>query len=200
LALRARYSGAVVDLGTGDGRFVLATAEKHPDCLVIGIDADAASMAEASRRAARSPKRGGLPNALFIMAAAEALPAELCGLAGALTIHFPWGSLLRGLLSADPTVVSGISAVAQPGATLTVLLSVTPRDGVAGLDSLDECTFTALAPAYDACGLRLVEARPAMADDITRAHSTWAKRLQAGSSRAAWYVRFLRRTPCGSEP
>ena len=60
-----------LDLGTGDGRHVLATAAKRPDTLVIGVDANAAAMAEASRRAAR---RGALPNALFAVAAAEHPP------------------------------------------------------------------------------------------------------------------------------
>lgn len=60
-----------VDLGTGDGRHVLAAAAERPDALVIGVDANAAAMAEASRRAER---RGALPNALFAVAAAEHPP------------------------------------------------------------------------------------------------------------------------------
>ena len=60
-----------VDLGTGDGRRVLRAAAARPDTLVIGVDANAAGMAEASRRAAR---RGALPNALFVVAAAEHPP------------------------------------------------------------------------------------------------------------------------------
>ena len=57
-----------LDLGTGDGRHVLAAARARPDTFVIGADANAASMAESSRRAAR---RLALPNALFAVAAAE---------------------------------------------------------------------------------------------------------------------------------
>jgi 16S rRNA (adenine(1408)-N(1))-methyltransferase len=60
-----------LDLGTGDGRAVLAAAAARPDALVIGVDASAAAMAESSRRAAR---RGALPNALFAVAAAEHPP------------------------------------------------------------------------------------------------------------------------------
>jgi 16S rRNA (adenine(1408)-N(1))-methyltransferase len=79
----------MIDLGTGDGRFVLATASDHPDRLVVGIDASAAAMAEASRRAAANPRRGGRPNALFVVAGAEALPPELDGAAEWLTAWFP---------------------------------------------------------------------------------------------------------------
>jgi 16S rRNA (adenine(1408)-N(1))-methyltransferase len=50
---------------------VLAAARRRPDTLVIGVDANAAGMADASRRAAR---RGALPNALFAVAAAEHPP------------------------------------------------------------------------------------------------------------------------------
>jgi 16S rRNA (adenine(1408)-N(1))-methyltransferase len=60
-----------LDLGTGDGRSVLAAAAAQSDVLVIGVDASAAAMAEASRRAAR---RDALPNALFAVMAAEHPP------------------------------------------------------------------------------------------------------------------------------
>ena len=60
-----------IDLGTGDGRYVLRAAAEQPNTLVIGLDASAAAMAAASRKAAR---RGALPNALFTVAAAEHPP------------------------------------------------------------------------------------------------------------------------------
>ena len=60
-----------IDLGTGDGRRVLALAVARPDTLASGLDANAAAMAEASRRAAR---KDALPNALFAVAAAEHPP------------------------------------------------------------------------------------------------------------------------------
>jgi 16S rRNA (adenine(1408)-N(1))-methyltransferase len=51
-------------------------------------------MVEASRRAAGPARKGGLDNALFVLAAAEAPPAELWALAARVTVLFPWGSLL----------------------------------------------------------------------------------------------------------
>lgn len=171
---------------------MLATAAAHPDLLVIGVDAAVGSMVEASRRAARATKRGGLPNALFVVAAANALPAELDGLADALTAYFPWGSLLRGLLDADPAIVAGMARVTRPGATATLLLSVTERDRPIDPISLDERRFAALAPGYAAHGLLLREARLATVSEVARSHSTWAKRLKAGISRPVWLARFHR--------
>ena len=170
----------------------MATAAEQRDALVIGIDAYAGSMVEASRRAGRPAKRGGLPNARFVVAAAEALPTVLDGCADALTIHFPWGSLLRGLLEGETGVLSGISRIARPGAVVTVLLSVTEHDRSVTTVTLDQQTFATLAPHYGAHGLRLCDARPATSDDIASAHSSWAKRLLTGTSRPVWLARFDR--------
>lgn len=179
-----------MDLGTGDGRYVLATATDHTDQLVIGIDTNAAGMAEAARRAAAAPRKGGLANVLFVVAGAEALPAELDGAVSALTVHFPWGSLLHGLVRPEPSILDGVARVCRPGAVVSVLLSVTERDHVAGLARFTGDEIARLAGAYAAFGLALTDAQPATAADITAAHSTWAKRLGAGRTRPAWQLRF----------
>ena len=68
---------------------MLATTAAEPDRLVIGVDANAAAMIGAAWRAAARPNRGGLPNALFVVEAVEALPAELNGVADLVTAHLP---------------------------------------------------------------------------------------------------------------
>jgi 16S rRNA (adenine(1408)-N(1))-methyltransferase len=177
-------------LGTGDGRYVLAAAAAQPDRLVVGVDANAAGMMTASRRAAARPSRGGLPNALFVVAAVEALPTELDGVADLVTVHFPWGSLLRGLLGADPAVMSGLTRVLHPGATLQMLVSSTVRDRGAGVAPIQAVTLEALADSYAARGLAVTALRPATVADVAAAHSTWGKRLAAGSHRRpAWLLR-----------
>jgi 16S rRNA (adenine(1408)-N(1))-methyltransferase len=170
---------------------VLAAAAAEPDRLVVGVDASAAAMAVASRRAAAPPRRGGLPNALFVVAAAEALPRELDGLADLVTVHFPWGSLLRGLLGADPAIMSGLTRAMRPGASLSLLLSSTDRDRGAGVAPLREPDVRALATSYADWGLEVTEARPATAADVAAAHSTWGKRLGAGERRPAWLLRAM---------
>jgi 16S rRNA (adenine(1408)-N(1))-methyltransferase len=149
-------------------------------------------MAEASRRAARRPGRGGLPNALFVVAAAEALPPELDGLADLVTVHFPWGSLLRGLLAADPAVLTGVARVLRPGGTLSLLVSSTARDRAAGVGPIDRHALEALAGAYDRHGLAVTRVRPATAADVAASHSTWGKRLGAGTRRPAFTLEATR--------
>jgi 16S rRNA (adenine(1408)-N(1))-methyltransferase len=168
---------------------VLAAAAAQPDRLVVGVDANAAGMLAASRRAAARPSRGGLPNALFVVAAAEALPAELEGVADLVTVHFPWGSLLRGLLGADPATMTGLIRVLRPGAILQLLVSSTARDRGAGVAPIQAATLHALAESSASWGLAVTEARPATFADVAAAHSSWGKRLGAGTGRPAWLLR-----------
>lgn len=117
-----------VDIGTGDGRFVLRTARANPKTLVIGIDANAENMREQSHRAAAKPARGGTPNALFVHATLEALPEELEGLATRVTILFPWGSLLRAVWTGD---LADIRKIARPDAAIEAVVAISPRDRAA---------------------------------------------------------------------
>ena len=182
----------IVDLGTGDGRAALTLAESEPGTLVIGIDADAASMAETSRRAARPPARGGRPNLLFVVAAAETPPPELLGVADEVRILFPWGSLLRGVLGADEWVAGGIAALARPGGRVSAIVSVTSRDGLDGIATLDPTRLVGIAAARRS-GLRLTAAQQVDADHVRATRSTWGRRLLGGgANRPVWRLEFVK--------
>jgi 16S rRNA (adenine(1408)-N(1))-methyltransferase len=172
-----------VDLGTGDGRRVLATAARQPETLALGVDANATAMADSSRRASRG--RAALPNALFAVAAAERPPEALHGLAGSLTVNFPWGSLLRGILGEDDAVLAGMARLMAPGAEGVVLLSVVPRDGLPPVPA-----SASLAPVYERHGLDLVEMRAATPEEVAASGSSWAKRLRAGRERPVTLMRL----------
>lgn len=153
-------------------------------------------MAESSLRAARPPRKGGLENALFVVAAAERPPIELHQRAAELTVLFPWGSLLRGALALDdaPDAVAGIAALLAPDGRATVVLSVDPRDRLTlPPDALDE---RALARRWSRHGLTLCAFGPADRPIFDATGSSWAKRLRAGRDRAAWVLK-LRRTASG---
>jgi 16S rRNA (adenine(1408)-N(1))-methyltransferase len=177
-----------VDLGTGDGRHVLAAAAAQPDTLFVGVDANAAAMADSSRRAWRG--RASLPNALFVVAAAEHPPAALHGLAGSLTVNFPWGSLMRGLLGENEAVLAGVARLMAPGALGSVLLSGVPRDGMPPVPPR-----AALAPVYERQGLELIEMRPAKPEEVAASGSSWAKRLRAGRERPVTLMRLRASEP-----
>jgi 16S rRNA (adenine(1408)-N(1))-methyltransferase len=186
-----------VDLGTGDGRFVLASAAADPTRFVVGVDPVAEAMAEASRRAARAAPRGGHPNALFVVASAEAVPPELAGFADLVTVNLPWGSLLRGALALDDAAAAGIAQLVRPGGTVEMLLAPSARDRLAADVDVDARLHAGLEDAWRAHGLTLVSASEASPADLARLRTTWARRLQLGTStdRRAWRLVLRREGP-----
>jgi 16S rRNA (adenine(1408)-N(1))-methyltransferase len=164
-----------------DGRAVLRRAASEPDSLVIGLDAAADAMAEASRRAHRRGPR----NALFLAAGVETVSGSpLTGRADLVTVRFPWGSLLRGVLGLDTAALRGLASLLGPDGRLDVLASVVSSDGVEGLACLDEAAEPAIRRAWAAAGLALVELRPSRGEDAAATGSTWARRLAA--DRPVW--------------
>jgi ubiquinone/menaquinone biosynthesis C-methylase UbiE len=109
----------LVDVGAGDGRFVLDAARRDPSRLFVAIDPVAESMAASANRA----RREHLDNALFVVAAVESLPCELVGVADRITVLFPWGSLLAGVAKPVPNVLAALARIARPDATLEVLIN-----------------------------------------------------------------------------
>jgi 16S rRNA (adenine(1408)-N(1))-methyltransferase len=189
----ARAERVVIDLGTGDGRAVLARGRQEPGALVVGIDASAAAMAESSLRAARPARKGGLLNALFVVAAAEHPPHELCALAAEVTILFPWGSLLRGALALDDGLESaaGIAGLVAPGGLVKILVSIDPRDRLA-IPALTSADRAGLAARWARHGLTLTRFEPAEPDESAASGSSWARRLAAGRERRVWRLELGR--------
>lgn len=169
-----------IDVGTGDGRAVLATAAREPSTLVLGMDANAASMTEASRRAAAPARRGGLPNARFMVAAAECAPAALFGAADLVTVRFPWGSLLRGCVGLDVGVAKGLVDLVAPDGQLELLLAPAERDGLDAVPTTAHGLAERASGAFRDRGFGLVEARVASPAEVAATGSTWARRLGVG--------------------
>ncbi|MEO8648975.1 MAG: methyltransferase domain-containing protein, partial [Acidobacteriota bacterium] len=124
LDLSPHTAGIVIDIGTGDGRFVSTLAVEDPEKFYIGIDTNTKPLERPSMKATRKPNKGGLPNALFVQAAVEDLPAEFSHIADEIHIHFPWGSLLRAVAVGDPDVLLSLRRVASPGCLLEVILGL----------------------------------------------------------------------------
>ena len=158
--------------------------------MVLAIDANARSMADASRRAAAKPSRGGHSNVLFLAEGAERLPDSFDGLADVVTILFPWGSLLRGALGVDHAVATSIARLVAPGRNLSIVLSVVERDRAAiGAERpFGPSDVDAMADAFAPLGLDLTNARRLSPDEIRATGSTWARRLRSDDSRSIYRV------------
>jgi hypothetical protein len=174
----AGYADVLIDLGTGDGRFVQSVAQTHPATFAIGIDACRENL---RTRTLRTP-----PNALYLIANVLALPDGLEGLATRLTVNFPWGSLLDALLGNEPACVARLAALARPDAQLEMRLNAgaLAEAGWPLEDGARQVRRTLQARGFDiqppvALGPRELRACP----------TTWAHRLAFGRDPRALELR-----------
>ena len=165
----AGYQRILLDIGTGDGRFVRDLAEGHSGWFLIGLDTCRENLHEHSRAKA--------PNMLFIIAGAQSLPHELNGLISHITINFPWGSLLKSLLHADLALLDGIRSVSRRVTSLEIRLNggamaemgTTLESGISQIsDNLSRYGWQVDTPAV--MGVPALRAFP----------STWARRVAIG--------------------
>lgn len=172
----------LIDLGTGDGRFVQHMARANPAWQIIGIDA--------CREQLRSAVRKAPANAKFVIANALALPQDLYGVATYITINFPWGSLLRGLLDEQQGVIRQIAALARPKAVLDIRLNA---GALAEADwsferGVEQVRQTLVTSGFSMDTTMLLDTK------LLRAlPSTWAKRLAFGRDPRACHLRAERR-------
>lgn len=173
----AAYQTIHMDIGTGDGRFVQNLAQRQPDCLVLGLDACRENLYKVSQVAPA--------NALFVIANAQALPSELAGLIGRVSINFPWGSLLRGLLQQESSVLTSLSASLRSQARLELRLNA---GALAETGYSFEAGVAQVQEALRAQGF-VIQKHGSLQDSELKAFpSTWAKRLAFGRDPRATYL------------
>lgn len=196
--LVSSYDSIAIDLGTGDGRFAHSYAGEHPETFVIGIDPVHGAMREFSTRARRKPARGGLPNLLYVTASIEQPPAELEGRCNQIFINLPWGSLMRGIIEADDTVLGNLAKLAADDAHLRIVLNTRVFDDPVPLDvqGLPEVTLvyaqTVLVPAFSRHGFTLTDARFLAPEELIDLATTWAKRLSHRSPPPSFLIEAVK--------
>jgi 16S rRNA (adenine(1408)-N(1))-methyltransferase len=138
-----------------------------------------------------------VPNALYVQGAVEQLPAELCGIADAVYVTLPWGSLMRGIILGDAAVLRAMGSLARPNAEIRVVLNTRIFEEPVPIDARDLPEVTpeyvrSLAPSFAAAGLAIEEARTMPADEVAVLETTWAKRLSHRQPPPSVYVRLRR--------
>ena len=188
----ADAASVLIDVGTGQGKFILDAAREDPDRLCIGIDAVAENMAKSARSAGASVKKGGLTNALFVRAAAERLPGPFAGLADTLTVQYPWGSLMR--IVSEPALdhLRSLRGLCKDGAELSVLLNYSVFEDREYLDRLgmgdiiDPADNPDLETVYAAVGFKVTRREVIHGDPPIR--SAWGRHLVRGSARTTLII------------
>ncbi len=189
-------AGVVIDIGTGDGRFVSAAAKANPNKFYIGVDANAKPLEKPSIKATRKPAKGGLPNAMFVQAAIEDLPDELSGVADEIHIHFPWGSLLKAVATADENVLASLHRIAAPDCLLEIVIGIDPERDESEIVRLDIPELSPiflhayLIPKFSSAGFELLQHGKLRSADWSRIETSWARKLQRNERRTVFYLTF----------
>ena len=186
--------GVIIDIGTGDGRFVYQSARQNPNKFYIGIDPNARPLEKISEKIHRKPAKDGAPNVLFIQSAVEDLPAELDGVANEVHVHFPWGSLLRAIATADLRVLQNLRRICSEGALLEVVIGLDPVRDESEIERLGltplslEFIDDQLVPVYRSAGFQIFERGVLSASEWPELNTSWAKRLQGNERRSITYL------------
>ncbi|MCI0663072.1 MAG: hypothetical protein L0220_18560, partial [Acidobacteria bacterium] len=154
----------------------------------------ASALEKVSHKIYRKPAKGGLPNALFVQASVEALPAELDGVASTVHINFPWGSLLHGVALGEAAVLRNLRRICAPAACLKIVIALDPERDKSeisrlGLEPLSaEFIQTTLIPRYQAAGLEITDYGVLSPSERQQIRTSWARRLDGNNQRTLTFL------------
>lgn len=192
------YEETVIDLGTGDGRFIYKNALANPKSLFIGIDTLAVNMAEYSKRA----RKEKLYNALFVVGSLEILPSELSYVADRLFIILPWGTLLQNIVNVSELGVKNISFLLKSEANLEIIFGYDQRFEPSESKRLElppeineNLIKNVIAPVFLRYGnLTLTSAETLSKADLENFESSWSKKIAFGNDRPIYKLIFKNAT------
>lgn len=145
-------------------------------------------------KATRKPAKGGLPNALFIQAAVENLPAELNDTADEIHIHFPWGSLLQAVMVGDENVLQSLRRICAPECILEIVTGIDAERDKSEIERLGLPALSAeylektLLPKYEAAGFAHLKSGVLDSAGWSCMETSWARKLQENSNRKVVYL------------
>lgn len=177
----ARYEHLHVDLGTGDGRFVVHLARQRPELGVIGIDT-------CLDHPHGSPRRHP-ENVRFARLDARNVWIGEGPQATSVSVNFPYGSLLRGLVDTDFALLERLDHLLSPHGRLEV--RVNERALIATRLDPGNAQGAIVNGLRHLNGLA-VSTRSLGQAELRAFPSTWSKRLGYGRPTAAFLVEAVR--------
>lgn len=126
IATTKPFSQVFIDLGAGDGKYIYRQAIANPANFYIGVDSLFGPLCFISKKIAKKPsKGGGQKNIAFVHSSVETLPSTFSRLADSITINFPWGTLLQGVVTPTPSLLGRVAALGKEKSSLEILVNYT---------------------------------------------------------------------------
>jgi 16S rRNA (adenine(1408)-N(1))-methyltransferase len=180
-AWAAGFDRVHVDLGTGDGAYALHIARSDPGTAVFGLDTNLDHL--------RGSRKRHPHNLRFVASDVLRFPVDTIPVAGLVTINFPYGSILRGLVEADSGLLARLDHLMGTNGRLDIrvnasALTATGLNPGTGPDEI-------AAAVRHLPGTRVVS-RPMTREELRSFPSAWAKRLGFGRDTVAWHIEARR--------
>ena len=187
------YNKTIVDLGTGDGRFVFKQALKNPNNLYIGIDPSEKQLEIYSKEA--NKKR--LENVLFVLGSVEILPEEVLNIADYVYINLPWGTLLDSIVNPTRNGVNTIASILKTNGIVEITLGYQDETEPGETQRLklpvlnEELVKEVIYPAFGGyANLNLEKYKEIGKKDLKGLDTSWAKKLTFGNDRPLYKLVF----------
>lgn len=191
-------SGIIIDIGTGDGKFVYKLAKENPDRLFIGIDPHQKGLEKLSSKIYKKEAKGGLQNAFFVLANIEDLPEELENTANQVFINFPWGSLLQDIVLVNQKAWENIKMICKDRAIIDIVFGYEDELEEKEIERLNlpkldiDYVQNHMLPKLESFGFKEEDLKELGLDDLKNYPSSWAKKLSFGSkNRDYYYLRLI---------
>ena len=126
---------------------------------------------------------------MLIIASVEALPRDLDNVADYITIFFPWGTLLEGIVKPLPEIIQNIVRIGKDSATFTIVTTYTStyEESEINKRKLPEINMMYFHGDYkhtmNYYGMHIETIQELNSEQAKEVGSQWAKRLSSGRFR-----------------
>ncbi|HSX39577.1 MAG TPA: class I SAM-dependent methyltransferase [Candidatus Saccharimonadales bacterium] len=193
--LAKHFAKVVIDLGTGDGRFIFKSALANPNNLYVGIDPSQTQLEIYSQKALKNK----LNNTLYVLGSIEKLPQELDDKAHQMHIFLPWGSLLQAIVKPDIVLLNQLLHLLKPFAELEIILGYNPETEPTETARLEIAKIDAtyieekILPAFSSAGFEKALYKKLTRQDLKKFETTWSKKLTFGKDRPLYLFEFKKK-------
>lgn len=184
-----KFEKVVLDIGTGDGRFVLKNALKNKKNIYVGMDPAEKQLKISSKKA--NKKRLG--NSLFILGSIENTPPELFSLIDKIFINLPWGTLLEKIVKSENSSVKNLYDLLKDEGEIEVIFGYLPELEPSETKRLDlpkisgELDVQQIFSSFKK-HFTIVEMLRINKKDLGKLETTWAKKLKFGNDRDIYKI------------
>lgn len=185
----SKFEKVILDIGTGDGRFVFKNALKDVKNLYIGMDPAEQQLKIFSKKV--NKKR--LNNSLFIVGSIENTPPELFSLIDRIFINLPWGTLLEKIVKSENSSVKNLHNLLKDEGEIEVIFGYLPELEPSETKRLDlpkingdfdvQQIFSSFKKHFT-----IVEMLRLNKKDLGKLETTWAKKLRFGNDRDIYKI------------